>query len=103
MGLGFAKMSGAGNTFVVIDNRDGVVEEALAAAGISLDGFVIRVCSPMYGVGADGLILLERSARYDFAWRFYNADGSRANMCGNGLWCPYVRTCVHDYQVSGYR
>jgi len=87
MGLAFAKMSGAGNTFVVIDNRDAVVEAALAAAGTSLDGFVIRVCSPLYGVGADGLILLERSDRYDFAWRFYNADGSRANMCGNGARC----------------
>jgi diaminopimelate epimerase len=87
MTVAFAKMSGAGNTFVVIDNRDAVVEQAVAAAGTTLDGFVIRVCSPLHGVGADGLILLEHSDRHDFAWRFYNADGSQANMCGNGARC----------------
>lgn len=87
MGLAFAKMSGAGNTFVLIDNRAGQVEATLAEAGLSLDGFVIRACSPIHGVGADGLILLEGSDRHDFAWRFYNADGSRANMCGNGARC----------------
>jgi diaminopimelate epimerase len=87
MGLEFAKMSGAGNTFVVIDNRAGAVESALAEADLSLDGFVIRACSPLYGVGADGLILLEGSDDHDFAWRFYNADGSQANMCGNGARC----------------
>jgi diaminopimelate epimerase len=87
MGLAFAKMSGAGNTFVVIDDRGGAVEAALKAAGLTLDGFVIRMCSPLYGVGADGLILLRPSDRYDFAWRFFNADGSHANMCGNGARC----------------
>lgn len=83
----FAKMSGAGNTFVLIDNRAGVVEAALKASGLTLDGFVIRVCSPLQGVGADGLILIEPSAAHDFAWRFFNADGSRADMCGNGARC----------------
>jgi len=83
----FAKMSGAGNTFVLIDNREGIVEAALKAAGLTLDGFVIRVCSPLHGVGADGLILIEPSPAHDFAWRFFNADGSRADMCGNGARC----------------
>jgi diaminopimelate epimerase len=87
MALAFAKMSGAGNTFVVIDNRDRAVEAALAEAGLTVDGFVIRMCSPTYGVGADGLILLEPAEGYDFGWRFYNADGSHANMCGNGARC----------------
>jgi diaminopimelate epimerase len=86
-GLPFAKMSGAGNTFVLIDNREGAVEAALKGAGLTLDGFVIRVCSPVHGVGADGLILIEASASHDFAWRFFNADGSRADMCGNGARC----------------
>jgi diaminopimelate epimerase len=86
-GIPFAKMSGAGNTFVLIDNRAGAVEEALEGAGLTLDGFVIRVCSPFHGVGADGLILIEPSAAHDFAWRFFNADGSRADMCGNGARC----------------
>lgn len=87
MGLPFAKMSGSGNTFVLIDNRGRVVERALAEADLSVDGFVIRICSPLHGVGADGLILLEGSDTYDFAWRFFNADGSHANMCGNGARC----------------
>lgn len=86
-GIPFAKMSGAGNTFVLIDNRAGVVEAALEAADLTLDRFVIRVCSPVHGVGADGLILIEPSAAHDFAWRFFNADGSRAAMCGNGARC----------------
>lgn len=46
-----------------------------------------RLCAPKVGVGADGLILLEESERADVAWRFYNADGSEAEMCGNGARC----------------
>lgn len=87
MGLPFFKMSGAGNTFVLIDNRDGVVNRLVAEADLSMDGFVIRMCSPVHGVGADGLILIEPSDRCDFSWHFYNRDGSNANMCGNGARC----------------
>jgi len=77
----FFKMSGSGNDFIVIDNRDGVVEEA------GLSRFIAGVCRRRLSAGADGLILVERSSRADFKWRYYNADGSRAEMCGNGARC----------------
>ncbi|MFQ5509101.1 MAG: diaminopimelate epimerase [Leptospirillia bacterium] len=87
MGIPFSKMSGSGNTFLVIDNRKQVVESALKEFDLSLDTLIIRACSPVFGVGADGMILIEDSSEYNFAWRFYNADGSHANMCGNGARC----------------
>lgn len=73
-------MSGAGNDFVVIDNRAGVVPEPAAS-------FAARVCARRAAVGADGLLLLERSARKDFRMRYFNTDGSEAEMCGNGGRC----------------
>ncbi|MDD5491790.1 MAG: diaminopimelate epimerase [bacterium] len=76
----FAKLSGAGNDFVVIDNRRKVVPSAAAKLAIQL-------CQPKTGVGADGLILLERSAKADFKMRIFNPDGSEAEMCGNGARC----------------
>jgi diaminopimelate epimerase len=80
-GLAFWKMSGTGNDFVVVDNRRGLVA---ADAGPAL---ARRLCARGFSVGADGLILIERSRAADFAWRFYNADGSEAAMCGNGGRC----------------
>jgi diaminopimelate epimerase len=77
----FYKMSGSGNDFILIDNRDG----SLAVGDIV--AFVKSVCERKVSVGADGLILIERSDRGDFKWRFYNADGSEAAMCGNGGRC----------------
>ncbi len=77
----FSKMSGSGNDFIVIDNRNTAVSEAS-----SVD-FVRRVCRRRLSVGADGVIFLEPSETVDFRWRFYNADGSLAEMCGNGARC----------------
>jgi diaminopimelate epimerase len=77
----FYKMSGSGNDFIVIDNRQHIVE----LEGIG--GFVSRVCRRRMSAGADGLILLEDSDQADFRWHFYNSDGSRAEMCGNGARC----------------
>ena len=77
----FEKMNGTGNDFVVIDNRKQL---------IPLDkqpDFVKMVCRRMFSVGADGLILIENSDKADFSWNFYNADGSVAEMCGNGSRC----------------
>lgn len=82
MKVPFRKMNGAGNDFVVIDNRDGSVNMK--------PGQVARVCDRRRGVGADGLILLESTPGYDFFMRFYNADGSEAEMCGNGARCSSV-------------
>ncbi len=77
----FAKMSGTGNDFIVIDHRMAIIPEDEQSA------FVQKACRRMFGVGADGLILIEKSAEVDFSWRFYNADGSVAEMCGNGARC----------------
>jgi len=77
----FSKMSGSGNDFVLIDNREGVL------ADVPLTDFIRNVCRRKMSVGADGMILIETAAELDFQWRFYNSDGSRAEMCGNGARC----------------
>ena len=77
----FYKMSGSGNDFIVVDNRKRVIEEN------DLPGFISRICRRKMSVGADGFILIEPSDKVDFKWRFYNSDGSRAEMCGNGARC----------------
>ena len=77
----FYKMSGSGNDFILIDNR-------LSALNVAdLNGFINRVCARKGAVGADGLILIEKSETCDFRWRFFNADGSEVEMCGNGGRC----------------
>jgi len=79
--LSFWKMSGSGNDFIVVDDRSGRV-----AAAESAD-LARALCRRRFSVGADGLILLRKSRRADFAWHFYNADGTEAAMCGNGGRC----------------
>jgi diaminopimelate epimerase len=81
MMIEFYKMSGNGNDFILIDNRDG----SLAVGDIV--EFVKSVCERKVSVGADGLIVIERSDKVDFRWRFFNADGSEGEMCGNGGRC----------------
>jgi diaminopimelate epimerase len=80
MTLSFTKMNGAGNDFVMLDNRDG---------SLTLDGAQIaRLCDRHRGVGADGLLLVEPAQNgADFRMRYYNADGGEAEMCGNGARC----------------
>src|SRR5207244_6031575 len=70
---------GGGNDFVVIDNRGGRVREA--------SDLTRRICTPHLSVGADGLILIETSARATFKMIYLNADGSRADFCANGTRC----------------
>ncbi len=77
----FEKMSGTGNDFILIDNREQIIPGEEQAA------FAERVCRRMFSVGADGLILIEKSETADFRWQFYNNDGSKAEMCGNGARC----------------
>ena len=81
MHLAFAKMNGAGNDFILIDNRSGSVR--LNTEQVS------RLCDRQRGIGADGLLLLIpcASRKAEWAWEFYNNDGSRADMCGNGARC----------------
>ncbi len=77
----FCKMSGAGNDFIIIDHRKPLIPREQMAE------FARRVCRRKFSVGADGLFLIEPSDRADFKWRFFNADGSEAEMCGNGARC----------------
>jgi diaminopimelate epimerase len=80
MTLSFTKMNGAGNDFVMLDNRDGSL--ALDRAQIA------RLCDRHRGVGADGLLMVEPAQNgTDFRMRYYNADGGEAEMCGNGARC----------------
>jgi len=88
----FYKMNGCGNDFVLIDNRAGHVAGDPAP-------FARRVCRRKLSVGADGLILIEASDRVDFQWQFYNADGSRAEMCGNGARC--AARLAHELGIAG--
>ena len=77
----FYKMSGAGNDFIIIDNRQQIV------ANPNLSNFISGVCRRKMSAGADGLILIESSEKCDFRWRLFNSDGSKAEMCGNGARC----------------
>jgi diaminopimelate epimerase len=78
--LHFYKMNGAGNDFIVIDNRD---------LSIQLDGETIEaLCDRHAGIGADGLLAVEPATNgADYKFRYYNADGGEAEMCGNGARC----------------
>jgi diaminopimelate epimerase len=78
--LRFTKMNGAGNDFVLIDNRLG---------NINLNrNLIARLCDRHRGIGADGILLLEKAQnRADFRMRYFNADGGEAEMCGNGARC----------------
>ena len=85
--LSFVKMSGAGNDFVVADNRDGSLAEAEKAP------LARRACRRRIGIGADGLILIERDGQRqdaDYVMRYFNADGSEGELCGNGTRCAAV-------------
>jgi diaminopimelate epimerase len=95
MALPFLKMQGAGNDFVVIDRRDGrELSEDLA-------GLVARLCDRRRGIGADGVLLLERDPELDFAMSYYNADGRRAEYCGNGARCLARRALDLGLGVGG--
>jgi diaminopimelate epimerase len=75
----FSKMAGGGNDFVIIDNRSGRITDPA--------DLTRRICTRRLSVGADGLILIESSVRATFRMRYYNADGSLGEFCGNGTRC----------------
>lgn len=77
--ISFSKMTGAGNDFVAVDNREIVIQDPARFAKI--------VCDRRYGIGGDGVLLVERNAKADFTMKYYNADGSYGGMCGNGGRC----------------
>jgi len=88
-GLKFWKMHGAGNDFMVIDNRDGKIKEN------KLSEFAKRFCERKFSVGADGLLLVYNSDVADVKMRMFNPDGTEAEMCGNGIRC-FVKFCYEN-------
>jgi diaminopimelate epimerase len=78
MKVKFLKISAAGNDFVMIDNRGGRICQS------DCQKLARKLCDRKYAIGADGLILLEKSESYDFKMKYFNSDGSFASMCGNG-------------------
>lgn len=78
--LHFFKYHGTGNDFILIDNR----QDNLSKNDTKM---IQKLCDRHFGVGADGLILLEREASVDFRMRYFNADGKPGSMCGNGGRC----------------
>jgi diaminopimelate epimerase len=78
-GVPVVKTNGTGNEFVLVDERRAPLADPVA--------FARRVCDRTHGLGADGVLLIERSERFDARMRIVNADGSEAEMCGNGMRC----------------
>ncbi len=76
----FTKMHGAGNDFIVVDNRRGIFPSRDA-------DWIRRICLRHDGIGAEGVLLIEPDTRTDFSMRFFNPDGGEAEMCGNGARC----------------
>jgi len=85
----FWKMHGLGNDYIVIDNRDRKIREN------AISDLARRFCQRRFSVGADGLLLVYDSAVADVKMRIFNADGSEAEMCGNGIRC-FAKYCYEN-------
>lgn len=80
MQIEFYKYQGTGNDFIIIDNREANIDPRDTS-------LISHLCERKYGIGADGLILLEKSETCDFSMRYFNSDGREASLCGNGSRC----------------
>jgi diaminopimelate epimerase len=93
MKMPFWKMHGLGNDYVVIDNRDQKISDAHASRWAEL------LCERRFSIGADGLLLVYKSKVADVKMRIFNADGSEAEMCGNGIRC-FAKYCYENAIVK---
>ncbi|MFZ2331227.1 MAG: diaminopimelate epimerase [Atribacterota bacterium] len=82
MEFDFTKMHGTGNDFIIMDFHSKTFPD-----GLDFNDMARKICDRHFGIGADGLILILPSDKYDFNMRIFNANGSEAQMCGNGIRC----------------
>jgi diaminopimelate epimerase len=102
MTLHFSKYQGTGNDFVILDNRTGLYTDLTSPQ-------IKNLCDRRFGIGADGLMLLNTLSGYDFEMKYYNADGGESTMCGNGGRClvrfasdvGIIRTGYHFLAIDG--
>lgn len=80
MSTHFYKYQGAGNDFILVDNRDHSFKDTDKQT-------VSKLCNRRFGIGADGMMLLQNKENYDFEMLYFNADGNPGSMCGNGGRC----------------
>jgi diaminopimelate epimerase len=92
MNLHFYKYQGAGNDFILVDNRNGAIDHHNPE-------LIARLCDRRFGIGGDGMMFLQQKEGYDFEMVYYNADGNPSSMCGNGGRC--IVAFAYDMKVIG--
>lgn len=92
MKLTFYKYHGTGNDFIIVDNRNSLIDE-------NSNSLFLKLCHRKFGIGADGLILIQNHEKYDFEMLYYNADGAKGSMCGNGARCTVA--FLHSQNIIG--
>ena len=80
MEINFYKYQGSGNDCIILDNRNNEFENLNAEQ-------VKKMCDRKFGIGADGLMMMNNKHEYDFEMKYFNADGNTSTMCGNGGRC----------------